>query len=151
MPGQPKTNEMLQTIEASGGAEWLLSQVSEGKTLISLARDLGVSRSIVSGLLNRDEHKEALKNARMRGATALAEQSVEIADQATSETERVDRLRVDVRRWLSSKWDRETYGDRTSPMVQIKMATLHIDALRRFGQTPASAPSALQHQTGIEG
>ena len=132
MPGQRKTREMLAKIRAAGGAGWLLARVAEGRTLISLAAELGVSRQIVSGLLNSDEHADALKKAREQAAAVLAEESLAIADSARPEDERVCRLQVDTRRSIASKWDRAGYGDQAPAAVQVDVRVLHIDALRRM-------------------
>ena len=129
MAGQPKTREMMKKIEGAGGPEWLLRQVAEGRTLISLAAELDVSRSIISGLLN-DEHGEALREARTRAASVLAEESKQIADNATSETERVAKLQIDTRRWLSSKWDRSGYGEQAPAEAQVSISTLFLSAMR---------------------
>jgi hypothetical protein len=138
MAGKAKTREMEQKIEAAGGAAWLLTRVTEGKTLISLADELGVSRQIISGLLNSEEHLEALRNARKMAASVLAEESIDIADSATPESVQVDKLRVETRRWTASKWDREVFGEIRGPVVQISLAQLHIDALRRVSPTEAA-------------
>ncbi len=129
MAGQPKTREMTRRIEAAGGPQWLLRQVAEGRTLISLAAELDVSRSIISGLLN-DEHSEALKEARRRAASVLAEESKQIADDATPETERVAKLQIDTRRWLSSKWDRSGYGEQGPEAAQVSISALFLSSLR---------------------
>lgn len=129
MAGQPKTREMMKKIEGAGGPEWLLRQVAEGRTLISLAAELDVSRSIISGLLN-DEHGDALREARRRAASVLAEESKQIADDATPETERVAKLKIDTRRWLSSKWDRSGYGEQVPAAAQVSISALFLSSLR---------------------
>src|SRR5205823_1418744 len=101
MAGKAITREHEQKVEAAGGAAWLLGQVAEGRTLIALAAELGVSRQIVSKLLNSDEHAEALRKARKLAASVYAEESMQIADTATPETVQVAKLQVDTRRWTA--------------------------------------------------
>ena len=131
MPGQPKTREMMDRIETAGGAQALLERISAGETMISIARALDVSRSVISGLLN-DEHAEALKEARKRAATVYVEEALEIADAATPATERVEKLKADTRRWLAGRWDRAAFGDNSRPDVQVNIGALHIEALRHY-------------------
>jgi len=57
------------------------------------------------------EFREDVKHARMVGHDSLAAEMLEIADSATPETVHVDRLRLDARRWLLSRWSPERYGD----------------------------------------
>jgi hypothetical protein len=75
------------------------------------ARRLDVSRQVVSGLLNSDDHREALRTARKEAASGLAEESLKIADGATPESVHVAKLQTDVRRWMASKWDSQVYGE----------------------------------------
>jgi hypothetical protein len=147
MPGTPIKRKMQGKIESAGGAEWLLAQVAEGRTLISLAAELGVSRQIVSGLLNSDEHSAALKKAREQAADVMAEESKAIADTTRPEDERVSKLRIETRRWLAGKWDRAGYGDQAAPAVQVDVRVLHLDALRR---TQAEIPPAVGTTTPLE-
>jgi hypothetical protein len=147
MPGNPIKREMQGKIKAAGGVEGLLARVAQGRTLISLAAELGVSRQIVSGLLNSDAHSAALKKAREQAAGVLAEESKEIADAAQPETERVARLQIDTRRWLAGKWDRPGYGEQAASAVQVDVRVLHLDALRR---RQAETPAAVGTTTPLE-
>lgn len=138
MAGQPKTREMLAKIEAAGGAARLLERVAAGETIIRIADDVGVSRNIVSGLLNSTEHRDALRNARRSAASVLAEESLQIADESKPEFAQVDKLRVDTRRWAAGKWDRETFGEQRGTQVTINLGALHLDALRRMNADRAT-------------
>lgn len=129
MAGRPKTRAMLATIDRHSAAS-LLAQVAEGRTLTQLAQDLGVSRQILSGFLNSDQHREGLRFARAQAADILAEDSVSISDAATPQDVQVAKLRTDIRRWLASKWYRELYGEQPAANVNINLGQLHLDALR---------------------
>jgi hypothetical protein len=85
-------------------AEWLAS----GRTVASFARAEGVSVRIVNRWLER---REELREARIVGHDTLAAECLTIADGATAETVAADRLRIDTRRWLLSRWSPERYGD----------------------------------------
>ena len=143
MAGKALTRQMEQTIETAGGAPWLLERVAEGKTLIALAAELGVSRQIISGLLNSNEHVESLRKARQQAASVFAEESIQIADASTPESVQVDRLRVETRRWTASKWDASIFGEQKGAHVSIDIGQLHIDALRQANLMEKQAKQAI--------
>ncbi|NDJ14888.1 MAG: hypothetical protein EBY17_27475, partial [Acidobacteriia bacterium] len=72
------------------------------------------------------------REARRRAASVLAEESKQIADDATPETERVAKLKIDTRRWLSSKWDRSGYGEQVPAAAQVSISTLFLSSLRQI-------------------
>ena len=62
------------------------------------------------------------------------------ADASTGETfadAARDKLRIQHRQWLASRWNKETYGAQPQVQVNVDARSLHIDALRR-------QPSSLQ-------
>jgi len=84
--------------------EWLAS----GRTVAGFARAEGLSVRVVDRWLSR---REDLREARVIGHDTLASECLDIADGATSETVAADKLRIDTRRWLLSRWSPERYGD----------------------------------------
>ena len=77
--------------------------------------------------------------ARAARASALAEESLTIADTVEERNEAVAkaRLRIDTRKWISGAWDRETYGTQApSTNVQVNLGQLHLDALRQQDPAP---------------
>lgn len=65
-----------------------------------------------------------------------AHETVEIADGATAEGVRQAKLRVDARKWRSSKWDRERYGEKTEVKHSGLMPTLVIEIAGEARQEP---------------
>ena len=100
--GRPLATLPEATCERLG--EWLAS----GRTVASFARAEGLSVRIVDRWLSR---REDLREARVIGHDTLASECLDIADGATSETVAADKLRIDTRRWLLSRWSPERYGD----------------------------------------
>jgi len=100
--GRPLATLPEATCERLG--EWLAS----GRTVASFARAEGLSVRIVDRWLSR---REDLREARVIGHDTLASECLDIADAATSETVAADKLRIDTRRWLLSRWSPERYGD----------------------------------------
>jgi hypothetical protein len=122
---------MLATLAADGGVKEILDQIAQGRSIAELARDRNVSRAFLSEILNSPENLPALRAARAFAATAFAEETVSIADAAEPATAQVARLRIDARQWLAARWGREVYGDRGVPSVQLSLAQIHADTIRR--------------------
>lgn len=131
---------MIATINAAGGDDELYERIATGLTIIQLAQSLGVPNKLLSTYLNRDtQAQRRLSESRTRGASALAEQALGIADGATNDNDRACKLQIDTRKWLASRWDKETYGEtKAGVVVNVDLRTLHLDALRKRSITPAS-------------
>ena len=82
MTGRPILRQMLADIEKLGGIEKICEKISEGESIASIARDLGVSRNFLSSTLNKDpSQKEALRLARKAKAEHYADEALKLADQ----------------------------------------------------------------------
>ena len=69
MSGRPILRQMLADIQKMGGIEKICEKISEGESISSIARDLGVSRNFLSTTLNKDSNqKEMLRLARKQKA-----------------------------------------------------------------------------------
>ena len=118
-------------IHAFGGEAMVFDHISQGKTVDSVIKALGVSIGGFYKWIDRDAKRgELLTRARARGGQSLAEQTLEIADSATPQEAQVAKLRVDTRRWLASKMN-EDYGDKQQPLVNIDLGSMALDALRK--------------------
>lgn len=119
-------------IHAFGGEAMVFDHISQGKTVDSVIKALGVSIGGFYKWIDRDAKRgELLMRARARGGQSLAEQTLEIADSASPQEAQVAKLRVDTRRWLASKMDPDTYGDKQPPLVNIDLGSMALDALRK--------------------
>lgn len=129
---------MLTAVADAGGVDAILDRVANGETMMDIAASLSRSEGfgahspvMLSNWLREDPQRaERLLQARARAASSLAEQSLVIADSATPEGVQVARLQVDVRKWLASKYDPNTFGDKQAA-VEINIGQLHVDALRK--------------------
>ena len=65
------------------------------------------------------------------GANTLADQTLEIVDTATIEEVQLAKLRTDIRLKLAAKHNRVYYGDAQSPLLNIDLGGLALDALRK--------------------
>jgi hypothetical protein len=89
-----------------------------------------------------------LNRARQSLASQLANETLTIADSgfsvdpgrretangSTTETfpdAARDKLRIQARQWLASKWDKDTYASSPSTVINVDAKSLHIDSLRK--------------------
>jgi AcrR family transcriptional regulator len=134
-----------RAIHAAGGpqrAVW--DALAAGATLSDIAERVGVSyRTLTRWLATTEERKDLYRQARKMAAGRLAEDTLGISDGATQQDVQVARLRVDTRRWLASRYDPDTFGERQVPTVAINLQQLRIDALR-YLEALDSAESATE-------
>jgi hypothetical protein len=128
-----EATDVNKKIHAAGGEIAMLDRLSEGETILSLARSLGVSHTAFYDWIERggEARASALARARARGGRSLAEQTLEIADNASPQEAQVAKLRVDTRRWLASKQAPDEYGDKQPALVNIDLGSMALDALRK--------------------
>ena len=132
-----EATEVNKKIHAAGGEIAMLDRLSQGETILSLARSLGVSHTAFYDWIDRggEARASALARARARGGRSLAEETLEIADAATPQDAQVAKLRVDTRRWMASKQAPDEYGDKQQPLVNIDLGSMALDALRKRSVT----------------
>jgi hypothetical protein len=128
-----EASEVNKKIHRAGGESAILDKLSQGDTILSLARSMGISHTAFYDWIDRGgaERADALARARARGGRSLAEQTIEIADSASPQEAQVAKLRVDTRRWLASKQAPDEYGDKQQPLVSIDLGSMALDALRK--------------------
>jgi hypothetical protein len=123
-------------IHAFGGEAMLFDHIAEGKTIDSVIKSLDISIGGFYKWIEKDAQRgELLARARTRGGRSLAEQTLEIADNASPQEAQVAKLRVDTRRWLASKQAPDEYGDKQQPLVNIDLGSMALDALRKRSVT----------------
>ena len=127
-----ETSVVNKKIHAFGGEVAIVDKLSQGETVLGLARTLGISHTAFYDWVDRggEARTAALARARARGGQSLAEETLEIADSATPQEAQVAKLRVDTRRWLASKMNEE-YSDKQQPLVNIDLGSMALDALRK--------------------
>jgi hypothetical protein len=84
-----------------------------------------------------EERKEAVLRARKLKAEKLAEDALDIADNADESSNggvNKARLQVDTRKWMASKLDPDQYGDKQGPAVNISIGDLHLTALKQMNK-----------------
>ena len=122
-----------KAIHAFGGEDAVIEFIASGGTISALCKVLGIGNTTFDRWVERggEARQAAYARARARGGQSLAEQTLEIADQASPQEAQVAKLRVDTRRWLASKMAPDEYGDKQQPLVNIDLGSLALDALRK--------------------
>jgi hypothetical protein len=102
-----------------------------------------------------DTNATLYAHARQSQARAMADATVDIADEADAQNVQAKRLQVDTRKWVASKLDASAWGDYVgAPKQQTlqigSVGELHLSALRELGQPkPTLAlPSAIADDQG---
>lgn len=130
-------------------AQEICSLIVEGKSLSSICKRDGMPnvRTVYAWLAKHDDFKALYAQSREDKADTLADESIDIADDATSDwtlrtledgssqlvfnpnhTTRA-RLMFDARKWLSSKLKPKTYGDKTETThVGDSTRPIHLNA-----------------------
>jgi hypothetical protein len=129
MAGQRKTRDALVVLKTAEGAAKLIELAEQGKGIDIIAAELGIPRGAITKWLDEPEHAELFTRARTRAADHLAHEALEISDDLEGDVPR-DRLRVDTRKWLASKWNAAQYGDSKGVQVNLNLADLHLQAVK---------------------
>lgn len=101
----------------------VLARISKGETLRSISEDLNFHRDVwLHWCEANPELKARYREARERGADAIAEECVAIADNAMAINEHISKakLRIDTRLKLLAKWQPKTYGEKSTVDVGNK-------------------------------
>lgn len=137
MAGFPMRRALEKKIEELGGIEFVSAHIAQGMTIGRLAEFIECSRPMLSFWINQtEERKNAVLSAKKLKAEKLAEDALDIADDAdgtSSSAVNKARLQVDTRKWMASKLDPEGYGDK-SMEVNISVGDLHLQALKHMGK-----------------
>ena len=136
MSGRPILRQMLADIQKMGGIEKICEKISEGESISSIARDLGVSRNFLSTTLNKDSNqKEMLRLARKQKAEHYAEECLKLADTCEESPNAISKMReqVSVRKWLASAHDPDQYAQKNNTTaIQVNVGDMHLNALKKI-------------------
>lgn len=124
-------------------------RVASGSTILQLAGELSavvgapIHREALSkylASLERESDTEGtLARARARGAHAIAEHTLALADSATDETVQATTLQIRTRQWLAERWNAAELGQLKGPSVTVNINSLMLEALRQPVPTRAIA------------
>lgn len=145
MPGNPKRHADLARLTADTALqETVWTRVEEGVGYSRICMELGIGKAALLDWLESEANAERATRARARAASALADETVEIADSAGDA-----RLRIGTRQWLAERFDRARFGQTQKVEVSGQVTHLHLAALqatakrRQAEQLQASEPEVL--------
>jgi hypothetical protein len=143
MASKPTEAFVLRQIEELGGWDVaVFERVANTETQTAIAQSYGISQGFLSRLIHKDpERIRAFREAKKLAATLYAEEAMSIADHVPADRDEISkaRERINVRRWMASAWDRETFGEEKGDVNVnvLNLADLHLDALRhRVTESP---------------
>ena len=152
LAGRPKQRALVAELERRAREEigdeatsldYVVAWVASGKTQLALVNEISrttgheiMHATMAKYLRDRfgDEASVRLEAARREGAHVMVDDAIEIIEDAdTSSRERLQhaKMKADIRMWTAGKFNREQYGENKGAHVQISIAGLHLDALRR--------------------
>lgn len=129
MAGRPKLRQLTRAVAARGGDDWLFQEIGSGRTLASIARELGFSRSLLGDYCWHPKRAERMKSAQKAAAAAWADDMLEIADAATPEDYRAKQLQIGVRQWLAERKNPAEFSLK-APDIQLNAGSIHVAVLR---------------------
>lgn len=149
-----RTRELFED-DVATHRDYVEHWIASGFTLSKLAAEISavtgheiMRESIaryVSDTFGQDT-RERMTDARTRGAFALVDDSIAVADEKvlTTEDNGRNRNRIAARQWLAERWNRNELGQpKQGAMVAISVSGLHLDALRvRVIEAPAATECA---------
>jgi len=115
----------------------IADRLAKGELVKEASEAEGISSQIVWKWTEADPSLgELYARARVNQAHALAEEAVRLADDESIPADS-RRVRVDTRKWFTSKIAPKLYGDEKHHTVSISVAGLHLDALKQPAQATA--------------
>lgn len=137
MAGTPKRRAELALLREK--LEELCDLIAAGRTDKQALKELGLNGTGALYRLQEEDSEAAARLARARrvGATAMASETIDIADELqaelTADPVRVAQARISSRQWLAARRNREELGDSPKVAVQLNIADMHLTAIK----TPA--------------
>lgn len=114
----------------------VIADTIEGMSPKQIAEKLGVRYSLLWTWLNEDEERFTAYQAALKGyADDLAHETRSIADNP-SENSAADKLRIETRLKLASRWDRQRYGEQTNVQVGGSVSLISLLASLPRGNEP---------------
>jgi hypothetical protein len=137
----------------------ICAQLAQGMSLRTVCKDeaLPCCATVFNWLRKHPEFLEHYEKAKEESADALAEEIIDIADNATNdwmEREGYDegsgyglngehiqrsRLRVDARKWIASKLKPKKYGDKTTTAITDPDGNALVVQVVKFSDNPPSS------------
>lgn len=136
----PLKRALRLRIGEMGGYQAILQRIENGETLMQIAPDYGVTRGLLSNVLNKNKAiRPLLEEARKVAAHAHAEKALVTMETAPVQRDHIAKAKevASMHRWLAQVYDRETFGEQQPQASQVVIVgQLHLDALRAQPRVP---------------
>src|SRR5689334_4688701 len=127
MPGQPKRHADLARLAAEPElVELVWRRLEEGVGYSRLCAETGLGKAALLDWLESDANAERASRARERAASALADETVEIADESGDV-----KARIGTRQWLAERFDRQRFGQKVEVQHSGHVTHQHFAALQQ--------------------
>ena len=115
-----------------GGPDTVFALIADGKPITHIANDMEITTiEFYAWAEKTPERSRALAHARELAAHRLAEQGLEIVDNATPQTANLANIQSKYRQWLAGKWNQQAYGENKAQVnVQVNITDAHLMANR---------------------
>ena len=115
--------------------------ISEGKSLVSACKELGVEyKHVFKWIAEYPEFKNNYAQAREAQADYLADGVMDVADDPSIPSDD-KRIRVDARKWYAGKLKPKKYGERQSVDVDVTSKGESIAAVSRLSELAGRVPN----------
>lgn len=133
--GQLEKLEMTKVnkaIHSAGGELAVFEMVARGMTKRRMLELLNISSDAFDRWVKKSTERAATySRAREAGADALADETLQIADEAEPQTAQVAKLRIEARKWLAGKMNPAVYGEKAGTTVNLSLGDMALDSLRK--------------------
>ena len=110
----------------------MFEMVARGMTKRRMLELLNISSESFDRWVKKSAERAATySRAREAGADALADETLQIADEAEPQTAQVAKLRIEARKWLAGKMNPAVYGEKAGTTVNLSLGDMALDTLRR--------------------
>jgi len=118
--GWTRLDGLVAEIGSDGLLEMVCGRVTEDEDLTDISRSLEIPYSVLWRWLSEEGRMQDYENSLKARADREAHELLRIADRATDEEIQTAKLRVDARKWLAAKWDRDRYGEASKVQMDVR-------------------------------
>ena len=118
--GWTRLDGLVAEIGSDGLLEMVCGRVTEDEDLTDISRSLEIPYSVQWRWLSDSGRMQDYENSLKARADREAHELLRIADGATDEEIQTAKLRVDARKWLAAKWDRDRYGESSKVQMDVR-------------------------------
>jgi len=137
MAARPIYRQMIAKLNQAGGMVWVFDEVAKARSLLAIAKELGVSRTFLSKECNRPTVIERYREAKKMAAEVHFEKFLGISKRATPVNAMVAKLQMDAHKWAAMVRDPQQFGNSAgNTNITVNNGPILLDALRKRNMDP---------------